>query len=207
MNSRNIAGRIGTLLACALTFAGTASAAPSEQLIDGRTSIKLSTGFLDTLAANGFEMSNILPGGIFPSETPPRVSFPIATGELDEAGPKLEIDHYGGILLTAGGTHVALTTFIIDNFGTSLILSGIVKTNDSIVGRGTLFRITLATAPEITPESGGSAGRLVVTNATVRLTGTGAKTLNDALGLVDVFTAGMLVGTVNISAHFRNRDG
>lgn len=207
MNSRNIAGRFGALLACALAFSGTAWAAPSAQFIDGRTSIRLSTEFLDALAANGLETSNILPGGIFPSETPPRVSFPIATGELDEQGPKLEIVHYGGMLLTAGDTRVALTTFIIDNFGHPLLLSAVVKTNDTIVGRGTLFRITLTAAPAITPESGGTAGRFVIENADVRLTGTGAKTLNDALGLVGVFTSGMRVGTANVSAHFRDRDG
>jgi hypothetical protein len=207
VNTRNAASRCGFLLVCALTFVGTAWAAPSSQLIDGRTSIRLSTDFLGTLAANGFELSNILPGGIFPSETPPRVAFPVATGELDEEGPKLEIVHFGGMLLTAGDTRVALTTFIIDNFGSSLLLTGIVKTNDTIVGRGTLFRITLTTAPEITPESGATAGRVVIENADIRLTGTGANTLNLALGLEGVFTAGMRVGTANISARFRDRDG
>ena len=210
MISHKTVGRCGSLLACALAFAGTASAAPSSQIIDGRTSIRLATEFLDTLAANGFEMTNILPGGIFPTETPPRVSFPVPTGEFDEAGPEVEIVHYGGILLSDGSTSVAVTTLIFDSFNIvdgKLNVTGIVKSNDSIVGRGNLFRITLSGAPVVTPESGTTAGRVVISDGDVRLTGTGANSLNAALGLTDVLTAGMKIGIANVNVRFRDRDG
>jgi len=210
MLSQKTAARFGCLLASALIFAGSASAEPSSQIIDGRTSIRLATEFLDLLDANGFEMTNILPGGIFPTETPPRVSFPVPTGEFDEAGPEIEIVHYGGMLLTAGNTSVAITTLIMDSFNIvdgKLNVTGIVKSNDSIVGRGTLFRITLSGAPQVTPESGSAAGRVVITDGDVRLTGTGANSLNAAAGLTGVFTSGMRIGTANISVRFRDRDG
>jgi len=179
------------------------------QLVSGHTTVALSDDLLKALVALGVAPGNVLPGGLYPTSSGASVVFPIPTGELDASGPKLEILHSGGLTLTAGDTRVALTSFIIDNIGSSgrLKLSGVVKANDTIVGRLPLFSITLTQAPSVTPESGSIAGRLTVRHASVTLTRTAAETLNAAFGLQGVFTAGFPIGTARIEARIRDLDG
>jgi hypothetical protein len=202
-------GGCGLVLASALAFGGTAVAEPSVQMVSGNTSVRLSTDLLDALTSLGVEPGVVLPGGLYASGSGVRARFPIPTGEVDVAGPKLEVIHSGGLTLTAGSTRVALTSFIIENINESgdLILTGVVKANDTIVARIPLFDITLTQAPELTPGTGGAADRLAVQQAEVTLTEVAADTLNSAFGLDGVFTAGFPIGTAYISARVRDLDG
>ncbi len=160
----------------ALVFAGAlacsqaAVASPAVQLTGGATSVRLSQELLGALGSLGVVPDNVLPGGLHPTSQGATVVFPIPTGELDAQGPVLEIIHSGGLTLTAGDTRVALTSFIIENIGNDLRLSGVVKANDTIVGRIPLFRIALTQAPEVTPGAGSGAGRLKVEGAELTLT-------------------------------------
>ena len=135
------------------------------------------------------------------------VVFPIPTGELDGAGPVLEIFHSGGLTLTAGETRVALTSFIIENLGGVLQLTGVVKANDTIVGRVPLFDIELTRAPEVTGDPASGVGILRIRGANLTLTEVAADALNGAFGLDGVFTAGFPIGTARIYARIRDRDG
>jgi hypothetical protein len=197
----------GLLVAGALAFSQAAVAAPSIQLTGGATSVRLSQELLGALASLGVAPDNVLPGGLHPTGQGATVVFPIPTGELDAEGPVLEIVHSGGLTLTAGDTRVALTSFIIENIGNDLRLSGVVKANDTIVGRIPLFRIALTQAPEVTPGSGGDAGRFKVEGAELTLTSRAAATLNAAFGLDRVFTAGFPIGKARIVARIRDLDG
>jgi hypothetical protein len=197
----------GLALVGTLTLALPAVAAPSVQLVGGATTVRLSSELLGALGSLGVTPDNVLPGGLHPTDDGATVAFPIPTGELDAAGPVLEIIHAGGLTLTAGDTRVALTSFIIENIGNSLRLSGVVKANDTIVGRIPLFRIELTKAPEVTAGSGGGAGTLRVAGAKLTLTQRAAETLNAAFGLDGAFTAGFPIGTARIHARIRDFDG
>lgn len=209
MVSRHSMKGYGLLLAGALAFSGTAMAEPSVQMVSGNTSVRLSTELLDALSTLGVEPGVIQPGGLFPSGSGARLRFPIPTGEVDVAGPKLEILHSGGLTLTAGGTRVALSSFIIENINESgdLVLTGVVKANDTIVARIPLFDVTLSQAPALTSGTGGAADRLTVSEAALTLTAIAADTLNAAFGLNNVFTEGFPIGTAYISARVRDLDG
>lgn len=199
---------IGALVfAGALACSQAAVAAPSVQLTGGATSVRLSQELLGALGSLGVVPDNVLPGGLHPTSHGATVVFPIPTGELDAQGPVLEIIHSGGLTLTAGDTRVALTSFIIENIGNDLRLSGVVKANDTIVGRIPLFRIALTQAPEVTPGTGNGAGRLKVEGAELTLTSRAAATLNAVFGLDGVFTAGFPIGTARIAARIRDFDG
>lgn len=209
MFAENKTRGLAVMLVGALAFAQAAVAAPSVQLVSGHTTVALSPDLLNALGSLGVAPDNVLPGGLHPTSNGANIVFPIPTGELDAAGPKLEILHSGGLTLTAGGTRVALTSFIIENIGSSgrLQLTGVVKANDSIVGRIPLFSIRLTRAPEVTAGTGGNAGRLAVRQARLTLTPRAADTLNAAFGLDGVFTPGFPIGTARIEARIRDRDG
>lgn len=209
MSAKNKARGLAVMLAGALAFAPAAMAAPSVQLVSGHTTVALSPDLLNALGSLGVTPENVLPGGLHPTSNGANIVFPIPTGELDAEGPKLEILHSGGLTLTAGETRVALTSFIIENIGArgQLRLTGVVKANNTIVGRIPLFSIVLTQAPTVQPESGSSAGKLTVRQARLKLTKTAADTLNAAFGLDGVFTSGFPIGTARIVARIRDLDG
>jgi hypothetical protein len=188
-------------------FGTAAVAAPSYQLVTGQTTVRLSSELLDALGSLGVTPDKVLPGELNPTDQGASVEFPIPTGELDGDGPVLEIFHSGGLTLTAGETRVALTSFIIENLGGVLQLTGVVKANDTIVGRVPLFDIELTRAPEITGDPAAGVGILRLLGANLTLTEVAADALNGAFGLDGVFTAGFPIGTARIYARIRDRDG
>jgi hypothetical protein len=189
----------------ALSFAIPAAAAPSVQLTRGATEVALYASFVDALGSLGVTPGNVLPGSLIPTTNSAKVAFPIPTGELDADGPKLEILHSGGLTLTAGTTRVALTSFIIENLGGNLRLTGIVKANDTIVGRIPLFRVVLTQAPEVITASDGTA-HLSIKGARLSLTQSAANALNGVFK-VTAFTSGFPIGVARVSATVRNLDG
>lgn len=189
----------------ALSAAAPATAAPSLQLTKGATEVVLYASFVDALGSLGVTPGNVLPGSLIPTTTSAKVAFPIPTGELDASGPKVEILHSGGLTLTAGHTRVALTSFIIENLGGNLRLTGVVKANDTIVGRIPLFRVVLTQAPEVVPTSGGAA-HLSIKGARLSLTDAAAQALNGVFG-VTAFKQGFPIGVAKVNATVRDLDG
>lgn len=212
MNVRSLPRLRGLALAAVATtaVAAPAAAAPSVQLTLGVTQVALSNDFVGALGALGVTPDNVLPGALYTSSRGARVAFPIPTGELDGNGPKLEILHSGGLTLTAGSTRVALTSFIIENLGGQLQLTGVVKANDSIVGRIPLFDIALTQAPSLSdPTKRGLLGirsaQLSIKGANVTLTDDAAGALNSVFG-VSAFTAGFPIGVAEVSARVSDLD-
>lgn len=212
---RNITASVKSLLlaataATALGVAGAASAAPSVQLTLGVTQVELSHDFLNALGTLGVTPDNVLPGALYTRSGRASVAFPIPTGELDAAGPKLEILHSGGLTLTAGSTRVALTSFIIENLGGALQLTGVVKANDTIVGRIPLFDLELTQAPEVTqPGKRGyfrnPAAQLEIEAVNVTLTDDAAAALNGVFN-VTAFEEGFFIGVAEVNARLRDLD-
>lgn len=197
----------GFALAGTLMLSQAAIAEPSIQLVSGTTRVQLSTELVEALGALGVAPDNVLPGSLHVTRQGAVAEFPIPTGELDAAGPVLEIIHSGGLTLTAGTTRVALTSFIIENMGNALRLSGVVKANDTIVDRIALFNVELTQAPSVTADAATGAAILRVNGAKLTLTSIAATTLNGAFGLDGVFKPGFPIGTARIQARMRDRDG
>jgi hypothetical protein len=197
----------GVALAGTLMIGPAAVAAPTVQLVAGETRVRLSTELLDALGSLGVAPDRVLPGALRQTDLGVVAVFPIPTGELDSAGPVLEFFHSGGLTLTAGETRVALTSFIIENLGGLLQLTGVVKANDTIVGRIALFDIELTRAPEVTGDPIDGAGILRIRGANLTLTELAADALNGAFGLDGAFTAGFPIGTALVYARIRDRDG
>jgi hypothetical protein len=205
MLSRNILG--GCTLALVGTFglAGTASAAPSLQFVGGNTRVLLSDDLLGALTSLNVTPAAVRPGRLETVRNGARVVYPIPTGELDAEGPKLEVLHSGGLTLSAGQVRVALTSFIIENLNGAPRLTGIVKVNDTILGRVPLFDLALTQAPALTPN--GAVTRIELDLVEVTLSAEAAEALNEAFGLSGVFTEGFPVGTARVLGRLRDRDG
>ena len=205
---RNVVAAVAA--SATLLVTAPAVAAPSVQLTLGATEVALSTEFVGALGSLGVKPDNVLPGALYAGSNGPRVAFPIPTGELDATGPKLEILHSGGLTLTAGSTRVALTSFIIENLGGKLQLTGVVKSNNDIVGRIPLFDIELTSAPQISQPIGGrffgfSFSNLSIRGAKVTLAEPAAKALNAAFG-VSAFTKGFPIGVASVNARVSDLD-
>jgi len=205
MLPRNFLGGCTLALIGGLGLAGAASAAPSLQFVGGNTRVQLSDDLLGALTSLNVTPAAVRPGRLEAAGGGARVAFPIPTGELDAAGPKLEVLHSGGLTLSAGDVRVALTSFIIENLDGAPRLTGIVKVNDTILGRVPLFDLALTQAPALTPN--GAITRIEIDLVDVTLSAEAAEALNAAFGLSGVFTEGFPVGTARVLARLRDRDG
>lgn len=205
MLSRNILGGCTLALVGTLGLAGAASAAPSLQFVGGNTRVQLSDDLLGALTSLNVTPAAVRPGRLESVANGARVVYPIPTGELDAEGPKLEVLHSGGLTLSAGQVRVALTSFIIENLNGAPRLTGIVKVNDTILGRVPLFNLALTQAPALTPNGGVTRFELDLVDVT--LSAEAAEALNAAFGLSGVFTEGFPIGTARVLARLRDRDG
>jgi hypothetical protein len=207
MLSRNPLAGCAMALVGAFALAGTASAAPSLQFVAGDTYVRLSDDLLGALTSLNVTPAPVLPGRLEAVGNGARLVFPIPTGELDAEGPKLEVLHSGGFTLSAGDVRVALTSFIIENLGDSLRITGILKVNDTIVARAPLFNLALTQAPVLTPTAGGQVTVVAIKGVQVTLTAEAADALNTAFGLSGVFTEGFPIGTARVAGRVRDYDG
>ncbi|KAM3091352.1 hypothetical protein ACKFKG_16815 [Phormidesmis sp. 146-35] len=167
-------------------------AAPTEPLTGGRTSVQLSSTFVDALVslqvAPGVVGRGTLVDGV--------VSFPISGGAIDLGTVKAEIIHRGGLSLKAGDTTVELTDFIITTLGEKPVLTGLVTVNDGLAFRAPLFDLAISgVTPPLTP----SNDRIVLDKVGVTLTAEAAGALNQVFG-VTAFQEGLAIGTARVRA-------
>jgi hypothetical protein len=167
-----------------------AIAAPTEPLTGGRTSVQLSSTFVEALGslqvAPGVLGKGTLVNGV--------ASFPISGGAIDLGTVKAEIIHRGGLSLKAGNTTVELTDFIITTLGEKPVLTGLVTVNDSLAFRAPLFNLAIS---GVTPGS----DRVVLDKVGVTLTAEAAAALNQVFG-VTAFQEGLSIGTARVRAGF-----
>jgi hypothetical protein len=187
------------VLAAALAFAGHAAAAPTVNTLGGDTRVALSSTFLDALGSLGVSASSTYPASIRSGVA----RFPIPTGEIDAGTYKGEIVHQGGLDLSAGAVTVNISSFVIDTTGATPVLTGLVKANDSLVGRITLFDLGLGAAPRV--QAYGRYGSLRIDDVAVTLDAEAAAALNDVFG-VTAFTAGIPIGTARVNTYFYEPD-
>jgi hypothetical protein len=164
----------------------------TRDVVDGITSVKLGSEFVQALQA-----LQIQPGVVDNSTLESyEVSFPISGGAIDITNLKTEIIHEGGLSLTKSGTKVELTDFVITSLGEKPILTGLVTLNGALVGRITLFELTL---PEVSLPLKGDSSLIQLSGVGVKLSEEAAMALNKAFS-VDAFGAGFEIGTATVKA-------
>lgn len=187
-------------LAAALAFASShVAAAPTVNTLGGDTRVTLSSTFLGALQSLGVSASPSFPASIRNGNA----RFPIPTGEIDAQSFKGEIVHDGGLNLRAGDLTVTISSFVIDTTGSAPVLTGLVKANDSVIGRIPLFDLALGSAPQV--QSRGRYGSLRINDVAVTLNAEAAAALNSAFG-VTAFTAGIPIGTARVNTFFYEPD-
>jgi len=191
MSSWNRFVRRILVLGCLVTALGAQPllAAPTSALVNGSTSVQLSSDFVTALTS-----LNVTPASLRNATLSNGVaSFPISGGAIDLGAVSTEIIHQGGLSLSANGTVVELTDFLISNLNGTPVLTGLVTVNEGLLGRVPLFALGLAGGPL-------AAGRLVtLRNVDVTLTPEAATALNQVFG-VTAFTAGFPIGTATVNA-------
>jgi hypothetical protein len=160
----------------------------------GSTDVALSSTFLGALKS-----LDVAPGVIFPTDLiGTTVNFPIGSGAIDLDTAKANLDHQGGLTLTAGKTTVAIQDFIIDTTGSAPVITGLAVVNGALVGRITLFDLTLPKGFS-TPIHLVANTFLKLSGITVTLDASAASTLNSIFG-VTAFKAGLSIGTASVAA-------
>lgn len=164
-------------------------------VISGSTNVALSTTFLDAL-----QSLSVTPGVVYPTviNGNATANFPIGSGAIDLDTALGNIDHQGGLTLTAGKTVVAIQDFIIDTTGKTLVITGIAVANGALVGRITLFDLALPSNFTL-PIKLTDKELLRLTSVTVTLDAAAASTLNSVFGTT-AFKAGLSVGTASVNA-------
>jgi len=189
-------------LAVALSIASLAPqamATPTVSTLGGDTQVTLSPTFLGALDSLGVSASPTFPATIRRGVA----RFPIPTGEVDAESFKGEIVHNGGLNLAAGALTVNISSYVIDTTGGAPVLTGLVKVNDSLVGRIALFDLALSSAPQV--RTYGRYGNLRIRDVAVTLNAEAAGALNDVFG-VTAFSAGIPIGTARVDTFFFEPD-
>lgn len=180
-------------IAASLSFSSPAISAPTEAVVGGATSVQLSQEFVGALGS-----LQVTPGAVRRSVLNEGTAFfPISGGAIDLGTVKTEIIHQGGLSLSAGGTVVKLTDFLITNLGEQPVLTGLVTANDNLAGRVPLFALAL---PAVSPPLQPAGGKLVdLKGVGVTLTPEAASALNQAFN-VQAFKAGFNIGVARVKA-------
>lgn len=175
-------------------------AAPTDATDHGITSVTLAPSFLSALESLGVKPAAVAPGRLFHRHGDTLAAFPITTGAIDLGAVKGEIDHAGGLSLTAGATRVELTGFAIEAYPkVAPVLTGLVTVDDSFVGRLPLFNLSLANASVSKHEE-----RLAIKNVEVTLDSVAAGALSKVFHTN--VPSGLDVGTAEVRASLDDGD-
>jgi hypothetical protein len=187
---------LGTICGAALM------AAPGYELVPGlsTTRVALAPGFVTALTTLGVTPGGLEAGNLVAASSGVTATFQIPSARVDFSNLRLQILHTGGLSLRAGSITVILSDFVIENFAAGPRLTGLVKVNDTIVGRLPLFSITLGGAPEIKSfdamEGAGTVGTIAVSGR-LTLTADAARALNATFG-VSAFMRDLVIGEATI---------
>jgi hypothetical protein len=177
-----------SVAAAALTLSATYAHAQGIYIVQGgRTTITLSDAFLADLTT-----AKITPTAIYDSQLyENKVFFPIASGEIDLANAAGQIQHSGGITLTAGTKNIRLDSFTLTTTGEESYITALAIANGKLVGRINLFDVELSSDLKfpLAPEN----GIFFISGDKLNLDPAGAAALNDAFG-VKTFEDNLYVG-------------
>lgn len=167
-------------------FAPVVHAAPSASLATGKTVVVLAPELLSALTSLGVSAGKIEEAKLKGTTA----TFPVIEGDVDLGTAKGEILHSGGLSLSAGGTTLKISNFIIDTSGDAAVLTGLAKVNESVVGRIPLFSVTL---PSLSLPIQPQRGSVSIPHVKLALRAEAAEALNAIFG-VTAFQAGIPIG-------------
>ena len=175
-------------VAAALTLSATCAHAQGIYIVQGgRTTVTLSDVFLADLTTLKITPTTIYSSQLYEN----KVFFPVASGEINLANAVGQIQHSGGITLTAGTKQIRLDSFILTTTGEQPYITALAVANGKFIGRITLFDVELSSDLKLplTPEN----GDFFLSGSQLRLDPAGASALNDAFG-VKTFEDNLYVG-------------
>ena len=179
---------------CMILTPSSVKAQNSQTIEGGLTTVSLSKGFVSALGTLGVTPGTVGPSVLYGGNA----YFPVTSGIVDLDTANLQILHSGGLTLTAGSTKVTLSSFIIDTTGGSPTISGLVTANGTLLGRVTLFNLTLPSG--ITLPLKPTFGILELNGVGVTLSSTAATDLNSVFK-VSAFTPNFNIGTASVTAY------
>ena len=186
--------------AMALAAPAIGVAAPTDVTDHGITSVTLAPSFLSALESLGVTPGAMVPGRVFHRHGGAVAAFPITAGAIDLGAVKGEIDHAGGLSLTAGADRVELTAFAIEVYPNAApVLTGLVTVDGSFVGRLPLFDLSLANASVSKHEE-----RLAIKNVGITLDAAAAAALGNVFHTN--VPAGLAVGTAEVRTSLDDGD-
>lgn len=165
----------------------------------GATDVTLSDTFLGALKALNVNAGQVNPTMISGATA----TFPIVTGAIDRSTAMGNLVHSGGLTFQGGQTKVRLQSFIIDTTGSTPVITGVVVADNKLVGRIPLFDLTLPAGFSLPLKTRGNT--LALTGVKVTLDAKAAAALNSVYG-VSQFTAGLSIGTANVTAYVSSSD-
>ena len=175
-------------------------AAPTEPTDYGITSVALAPSFLSALESLGVKPGAVGPGRLVHRHGNTVAAFPITAGAIDLGAVKGEIDHAGGLSLSAGTNRVELTAFSIEVYPNAMpVLTGLVAVNGSFVARLPLFDLSLAKAAVSRHEEW-----LSIQNVALSLDAAAATALSNVFHTS--VPAGLPVGTATVRASLDDED-
>lgn len=137
--------------------------------------MKLSPSFVSALGNLHVTPTAVGPGRLYEVRNSAFAAFPITAGAVDLKDVRAQIDHSGGLALTAGETAVTLSDFAIQlDSKAGSVLTGVVTVNGSLVARIPLFDLSLAKV-RVWAEN----RFLDVDNVTLKLDAAAAEALSD----------------------------
>ena len=196
MKSRKFLALVAFLTVSAALLSTPVFAKPIVNSYAGTTRVQFDSAFTSTLDTLGVQL-----GSQFPAQVRNDATFPVASGQVDLESLKGEIVHSGGVSLSSGGITVSLSDFVIDTTGKCPVVTALVSTNESIVGRIPLFNVDLAQKPEV--KGFGFIGSLRIEHAGLKLTSKAATVLNLAFD-VTAFNSELPVGTAKANVFTYN---
>jgi len=193
MSVKKLFAPLAMMVVFALT-SGSALAQKTRIFQFGSTNVNLSSGFVDAL-----QTLNVTPGVIAPTQlVGTQVNFPIIGGAIDLDTALGNIEHSGGLTLTAGKTVLGIQNFTIDTTGATPVITGLAVLNGAVVGRITLFDVVLPSNFKL-PIQEHFGCVFYLTGVTVNLDASAATTLNQIFG-TNAFTGGINIGTATVEA-------
>jgi len=177
-----------SVFAVALTLSATRAEAQGIYMVQGgRTTVTLSNAFLADLTTLKITPTTIYSSQLYEN----KVFFPITSGEINLANAAGQIEHSGGITLTAGTKEIRLDSFILTTTGEQSYITALAVANGKFIGRINLFDVELSSDLKfpLVPEN----GDFFLSGSKLNLDPAGAAALNDAFD-VKTFEDNLYIG-------------
>jgi hypothetical protein len=173
-------------------------AGPTLQLHKGKTTVALSSDFVDAITSLGVSPSRVKPGDLNLKKG--TAVFPISGAAVDGESLAGDVFHTGGLILAVPGTKVYLLNFVISTTGEGApVLTGIASVNGDVVARIPLFDLDLSAL-----SIDGNKKKIKLSDVGLTLTAVAADTLNDVFA-TDAFVEGFVIGTATVDARIKRR--